>query len=364
MNEVKITELGLRSIHKSLGANWTNFQGQKIPADYGDPKAEYEAFDKTCAVMDRSNLGRIRISGSTAQDFLHRMTSAPINNLQVGQGMESIVTTSEGRFVDWVTIYLPSDDHLVMTTGAGAAKDVIDFFEGYIFFKEDVEFQDTSEEFTQIQLSGPNALQLAASLGIDLSEANFYDMLVTEFDDSKLWASRVNDVTGQDVHLFCLADHSELLWEKLQATDVEWKPVGVSAYNLRRIEAGIPIYPNEINDKYMMLEAHLMRAVDLESGCFNGQEVVARTYNYDKIKQHLCRLEFASATEVLPPQTVYSGEKRIGTLTSVALRCVGGDSAVALGYIRTKYVEPKTGITIKENDTMINGILMGKTEER
>jgi len=364
MSEVETSELGLRSVHESLGANWTIFQGQEIPADYSDLNAEYEAFDQSCAVMDRSNLGRIRISGSTAQDFLHRMTSAPINNLQVGQGMESIVTTSEGRFVDWVNIYLPSDDHLVMVTGAGAAPKVIDFFEGYIFFKEDVEFQDTSEEWTQIQLSGQNALELSASLGIDLSNANLYEMFSTEFEDSKLWASRVNDVTGQDVHLFCLADRSKLLWKKLQETDVEWKPVGFSAYNLRRIEAGLPIYPNEINDKYMMLEAHLMRAVDLESGCFNGQEVVARTYNYDKIKQHLCRLELDAAVELSPPVTVYSGDKRIGTLTSVALRCIGGDSAVALGYIRSKYVETDTGIMIKENDKTYNGTLLGKTEER
>lgn len=363
MSEVETTELGLRSVHESLGANWMTFQGIEIPADYGKPETEYEAFEKTCGVMDRSNLGRIRISGSTAQDFLHRMTSAPVNNLQVGQGMESIVTTSEGRFVDWVTIYLPSDDHLVMVTGAGAAKQVIDFFEGYIFFKEDVEFQDTSEEFTQLQLSGPNALALSASLGIDLSKANLYDMLSTDFGDSKLWVSRVNDVTGRDVHLFCLADRSELLWEKLQEAEVEWKPVGFSAYSLRRIEAGLPVYPNEIIDQYMMLEAHLMRAVDLESGCFNGQEVVARTYNYDKIKQHLCRLEIDAAAELSPPVTVYSEDKRIGILTSAAPK-LSGDSTVGLGYIRTKYVEPKTEITIKDDDKFYNGTLLGKTEER
>jgi len=363
MSEVETTKFGVRSVHKSLGANWMNFQGREIPADYGNSEAEYEAFDQSCAVMDRSNLGRIRISGSTAQDFLHRMTSAPVNNLQVGQGMESIVTTSEGRFVDWVTIYLPSDDHLVMVTGARAAPEVIEFFEGYIFFKEDVEFQDTSEEWTQIQLSGSNALKLAASLGNDLSDADLYEMLSTDFGDSKLWASRVNDITGQDVHLFCLADRSELLWKNLQESDVAWKPVGFSAYNLRRIEAGLPIYPNEINDQYMMLEAHLMRAVDLESGCFNGQEVVARTYNYDKIKQHLCRLEIESAAELSLPLTVYSSDKRIGTLTSLVPK-LSGDSAVGLGYIRTKYVKPGTEIRIKTDDKNYNGILLGKTEER
>lgn len=352
----------LAEIHESLGVNWLECKGLAIPGDYGDLSGEYAAFDEGCAVMDRSDLGRIRISGSTAQDFLHRMTSAPVNNLQVSDGMESIVTTSEGRFVDWVTIYKSADDHLVMVTGAGAAPEVIDFFEGYIFFKEDVTFEDTSEGFTQLQLSGAGALELSASLGFDLSEAGICDIQKVERDGSKFWAARINDVTGEDLHLFCESRRSKHLWEALQSADVKWRPVGYSAYNTRRIEAGLPVYPNEINEKYMMLEAHLMGAVDLESGCFNGQEVVARTYNYDKIKQHLCRLELENGSELSPPVRIYSDERRIGTLTSCAPK-INGDGWVALGYIKTKFVEDGLAIRVGE-DRGVHGKLLTKTSER
>lgn len=332
---------------------------------YGDPSGEFDAAQNKCIIIDKSYYGRINVSGGTAQDFLHRMTSAPVNDLENLQGMETVITTAEGRFVDWVTVYKPHDDHLTLVTGPDSAEHIIEHLEGYIFFKEDVEFDNTGDSWSLLQVSGPEAEDLISKgCSEDIADAELYAMHPAEIVGEKIYIAKVNDITGNDYHIFCPQEIAEQVWEKLASAGISWQPMGVKAYEYARIVSGIPQYPNEITDEYTLVEAHLETPLDLNS-CFAGQEVIARTINYDKIKQHLCHIEIAGdpPDDNAPPFDITNGERPVGTITSLA-RNLSGNGYAALGYVKTRYLEFPMDMIIEAAGQNITGKITGKTQPR
>jgi|GEM_PF-2027709 len=363
--ETDTRHLILQAEYESLGASWVERSGWLLPTDFGDVHGELQAVRKGCGVIDKSYFGRIRVTGETARDFLHRMTSAPINDLTEGRGMETIVTTAEGRFVDWVTVYRTGDQELYLITGPGAAQPVIEHLQAYIFFKDHVEFEPVGEDGAFLQFSGPECKSvLREAFGVELDPAEPYRLQTVGDPGDGITITCMPGLTSPDGGLFFPHRAGETVWDRLQSVSQDWQPVGFQAYQIARISAGIPQYPAEINDRHIAPEAHLISPVDLDS-CFAGQEVIARTINYDKIKQHLCQFEIAGASGDLltTPADVYRGEQRIGELTSV-IWSPEQESHRGLGYIRTRYLEENLSVEIMQEDRQLSGIMLRKTDPR
>jgi len=365
MIETAIRQLQLEDFHTESGAVWGEQRGWNLPRHYGVPEQEYAEIMNGSGIIDRSDREIIRVSGETAQDFLHRMTSAPIEELEPGIGMETVVTTAEGRFVDWVTVYHTGEEYLTMVTSPGAREEIIEHLTGYIFFKDDVQFDRVDEQWILLQISGPKAAAAAQEVfGADMTEAERYRLRELPAGSDTGYLVKVHDVGREDCQVFWPVSEQEMLRERLADLGENGIMVGRDAYEIARIQSGLPAYPNEINNRYLMLEAHLETPMDLTS-CFAGQEVIARTLNFGKIKQHLCHLKFS---EELPgeldlPVRIYSGERRVGRLTSVAAH-PADNTLVGLGYIKTKYAEPGTPLQIREEGYELSGELGRKTEAR
>ncbi len=366
MTENQEQHLPLESWHEAQGGSWMLHNGWRLPGDYGAPAEELTLLEERCGMVDRSNCGVLRISGETARDFLHRMTSAPVGELESGHGMETVVTTSEGRFVDWVTLYHTGDDYLTMVTSPGAGTAVIEHLQGYIFFKDDVQFEQAGSEWILLQFSGPESAQaLEDVLGHGVVvPANPYKLVPVDTGTGRAFLTRITGIGESDFQLRWPAGASNQLETLLNSARNGWRPAGHRAYNFARIAAGVPEYPGEIAERYMLTEAHLETPLDLTS-CFAGQEVIARTLNFDKIKQHLCHLEFSGEAGTAPelPVRLYSGEDRIGWLTSLA-ESPRDSTSLGLGYVRTQYVEKERAVEVRENDWTLAGELTGKTAGR
>ena len=362
MAETDIRHLTLERIYSTYGATWAEFDGWRLPARFKSIEEELKILQTDCGVIDKSFYGRIHISGDTAQDFLHRMTSAPINDLAVGQRMETVVTTVEGRFVDWVVVYKPHEEHLTMVTGPGAAGHVIEHLQGYIFFKDDVHFQNTGDSWTLLQFSGPGAPEvLEETFPLQVASAENYVFHTTEIAGKPIYLAKANGITGSDYHLFCPKAVSEQVLLQLRDTRMSWEPVGFTSYDIARIRQGLPRYPNEITDQYTLVEAHLDTPLDLNS-CFAGQEVIARTINYDKVKQHLCHVEI---TETLPdvmepPLEIFREDQRIGEVTSLSAERIDGIHP-GLGYVKTRYLDRTMDVEIEWNSNRYRAVVRGKT---
>ena len=366
MTEKQIHKPPLHQWHEERDAKWITSAGWKLPGHYGDVAAEYYLFQSAAALVDKSNCGILKVTGDTAQDFLHRMTSASVEDLRPGHAMETVITTSEGRFVDWVLLVHTGDEFLTMITSPGAQESIVEHLNGYIFFKDDVHFEQIGSDWILLQISGPGSREALEHFhdGKFDPPDEIHEILPFQTAEGGGYLIRVGGILEENYLVLWPVVSLEQLVNQLNSSADRVRPAGQYAYECARIESGIPGYPQEINERYMMLEAHLESPLDMTS-CFAGQEVIARTVNFGKIKQHLCHLKFTDQPDGEPelPVRLYSGENRIGWLTSLA-PSPHESYSMGLGYVKTKYVEVGVEVEVREDDWKLTGKLTGKTTSR
>jgi folate-binding protein YgfZ len=129
--------------------------------------------------------------------------------------------------------------------------------------------------------------------------------------------------------------------------------VGEEAYNIFRVEQGLPIAPNELNDEYNPLETALDELIDFNKGCYIGQEVIARLQTYSKVQKKLVGLRFNSPLEFNNGHIVLEDNGvEVGKLTSYALSHKL-KAPIGLAYIRNSHLTPGTQLSLKLSDNKI-----------
>src|SRR5437588_5824801 len=138
----------LKDTVKTHGANFAQFQGVSDSADYGDPASEYAAALTACALMDRSVLGRIELSGADRLNFLQRMSTNECEKLAVGSGAQTVLTTPEAKIVELLTVYVRPESLLCLSAPQNRSK-VFNWFRRNIFFRDKVKTADLSDSTMQ-----------------------------------------------------------------------------------------------------------------------------------------------------------------------------------------------------------------------
>ncbi|MFQ5873180.1 MAG: YgfZ/GcvT domain-containing protein, partial [Dehalococcoidia bacterium] len=139
-------------------------------------------------------------------------------------------------------------------------------------------------------------------------------------------------------------------------------PMGTDAYDVLRIEAGVPIYGAELSEDVNPLEAGLRSSISFTKGCYVGQEVVARLNTYQKVKRHLVKLRFYDGTAPHPGTPLELDGKEVGTLTSVAV-LPGDVRAFALGYVRKAHAQPGVKLAAATDSGNSIGEIVGTSAE-
>ena len=149
------------------------------------------------------------------------------------------------------------------------------------------------------------------------------------------------------------------MWDILLSSGEELgvTPVGMDAMNTLRVEAGIPAYGVDMDESNIPIEAGLWDALDFEKGCYVGQEVVARIKWRGHVNWHLLGLLLDGDTVPKPGDEIFSGERKIGRVTSGVFSPSLG-KPIALGYLRREFKEPGTKVTVKTDEkNALNGVI-------
>ena len=316
-------------------ANLTQVNGYIVAADYGDIGAELRAVQTDVAVMDRSAWGRLQLMGRDRLDFLQRMSTNDFADLPPSAGRATVFTDARGRMIDRALVYGWADDILIVNS-LGAGHRLTSWLRGFIFYRDQVNVSDLTSATAMLTLYGPRAAELAHSaLGVSLdTELGF-----TALEALRALVGGTDPLGGGGINVVVEADDFPALWERVVGAGAT--PMGYTAYERLRIAAGWPAYDHEITDTYNPLEAGLLSAVSFTKGCYIGQEVIARTDTYQKLKQHLMGLRFRSA-DVTLGAPLQVGGKNVGALTSFVPTEDGG---IGLGYVRVAYAAP--GATVQ-----------------
>ncbi|MFN8497037.1 MAG: folate-binding protein [Anaerolineae bacterium] len=330
-------------------ANLTQVNGYSVAADYGDIAAEMRAAQTDVAVMDRSAWGRLQLMGRDRLDFLQRMSTNDFAHLPAGSGRVTVFTDARGRMIDRAVVYGWSDDILILNS-LGAGHQLTSWLRGFIFYRDQVNVSDLTPATAMLTLYGPRAADVAQSaLGVRLDS----EMGFAAVEDLRALVGGAEGFGGNGINVVVEADDRAAVWERLVGAGAA--PLGYSAYERLRIAAGWPQYGHEITDMYNPLEAGLLNAVSFTKGCYIGQEVVARTDTYQKLKQHLMGVRVSSAIPISVGAPLQVGGKTVGVLTSFVSHDDGGDG---LGYVRVAYAAPGAVVQIACGDVAVDAELI------
>jgi len=319
------------------GARFSVYQGVEAPAEYsGGAAAEYSTAHSSVVLMDRSPLGRIELSGADRADFLQRMSTNDMRQVKGGKGVQTVLTTPEAHVVELLTVY-PRGETLLCITDPQNRSKVFDWFRRNIFFRDKVKPRDVSTDTAQLTLFGPRSIELLTACGLsDASPFAAYESKAATIGDIDVLLGRVPDVAGGGFDIIGASDNAGLLWYKLMEAGKSMgiSPLGTVAFEMLRIEAGVPLYSRELSEQFNPLEAGLNHAISFAKGCYTGQEVIARLDTYQRLKQRLARFALSSLPKEVGPIPLLGESGEAGSLTSFVQLPTG--TVLGLGYVRAK----------------------------
>ena len=309
----------LYDVHAALGAKLVPFAGFEMPVQYPTGiTAEHKAVREKAGLFDVSHMGEFIVRGPQAVEFVNHVTTNDVNALKSGQAQYSTILREDGTIVDDCLVYRADDRVLMVVNGSNIDKD---FSHISRFVKDfDVTLDDISDKVALLALQGPDAARiLQQHTDTDLSQIKYYEFIRgTVAGVEKVYISRTG-YTGEDgFELYFPAEHAEKMWKALTASG-EVVPAGLGARDSLRLEMGMALYGNDLDDTTTPLEASLGWLVKMKKGDFVGRDALAKQKE-EGLKRKLVGF---TTTERSFPRHGYpvfakgkpSGEVRSGTMS-------------------------------------------------
>jgi folate-binding protein YgfZ len=273
--------------------------------------AEYRTLTESAGLVDRSERGRLALTGPEAKAFLHGQVTNDVESLVPGTGCYAAFLTHKGKMQGDLRI-LDTGEELLLDTERGALQALFNMIRRYKLGM-DVELHKRTLETAQFSVIGPAARTAAPG---DEEHAN----ALVEIDG--LPTRWVRTDVGYD--LICAAGHAERVRAGLGVD-----AISEAAAEILRVESGRPRWGLELDENVIPQEAGINdRAVSFTKGCYVGQETVARLHYRGKPNRHLRGLRLGEPVATGTPLLL--GEREVGRVASSVISPRRGPIALAL----------------------------------
>jgi aminomethyltransferase len=266
----------LYHIHASLGAKIVPFAGFEMPVQYPTGiTAEHKAVREKAGLFDVSHMGEFMIRGTQAVDFVNYVTTNDVGALQPGQAHYSTILREDGTIVDDCLVYRAEDRVIMVVNGSNIDKDFAHISRFLPKFPS-ATLENISDEVALLALQGPEAARiLQQHTDTDLSQIKYYEHRFGKVVGVDAYLSRTG-YTGEDgFELYFDAGDAETIWKALTASG-EVTPAGLGARDSLRLEMGMALYGNDLDDTTTPLEASLGWLVKMKKGDFVGRDALVR----------------------------------------------------------------------------------------
>ena len=258
------------AVHAALGAKLVPFAGYEMPVQYPTGiAAEHKAVRESCGVFDVSHMGEFRVRGKGALDFVSYVTTNDVAKLDVGQVHYSTICNERGTIEDDCLVYRYADHLMMVVNGSNKDKDLahIKKYAGQF----ECTISDDTDDVALLAVQGPQAQEILQPLcNVPLDPIGYYHFTTGICAGIEGTISRTG-YTGEDgFELYFPAVHAERMWKALMATG-RITPAGLGCRDSLRLEMGMCLYGNDIDDTTTPLEAGLAWLVKLPKGDFVGK---------------------------------------------------------------------------------------------
>jgi aminomethyltransferase len=262
----------LHQAHIDAGAKMVDFGGWDMPINYGSQIEEHHAVRTDKGMFDVSHMTIVDLVGAESEKFLLKILANDVRKLTDGKALYSTMLNENGGIIDDLITYKRGENNYRIVVNAGTREKDLDWFK-----KQITHFDATITErpkVAMIAVQGPNALAtcqnvLPTDIASQLSTLNKFCAI----DDKDYFIGRTG-YTGEDgVEILIAQEKAVDLWNKLLKADV--KPCGLGARDTLRLEAGMHLYGQDMNEEITPLECGLgwtVRKVDLD---FIGADALA-----------------------------------------------------------------------------------------
>ncbi len=260
--------------HVALGARMVPFAGYEMPVQYRSIIDEHRTVRRAVGLFDLSHMGELLISGDEALAFAqHAVVSDPAT-LDLGQAQYSMLCAPDGGVIDDLIVYRTDEGYLLVCNAANRAA-VLDQLSALLRRGDfDARLDDRSDATALIAPQGPRAAELLQPLtDVDLGALGNYRSARGRVAGIDCLLARTG-YTGEDgFELFCDAADAVSLWRAFldAGQPLGITPCGLGSRDTLRLEAGMPLYGNELDRDHNPYEANLGRVVKMEKGDFVGR---------------------------------------------------------------------------------------------
>ena len=256
----------------------------------------YETAHESALIVQHDTPGVIELRGADRVDLLHRLSTNDLENMPANRVIRTVFTDPVARTIDVVTV-LTLPDELLIVTSSGRSKVLQDWLQQHIFFQDEVTVHISEQEGSLYGAYGPQAADSLPSA-----------------------VPPEGELVARDGSIFWPIDWPVAGYQRLVGPGQpieDWVPEsGASAaFEILRVEAGLPKSGAEILEDSIPLEVGLWDAVSFTKGCYVGQEILARMESRGKLAKQLVGVHLNSEAEA--GNTLRQGDRTVGTLTSV-----------------------------------------------
>ena len=320
-----LTQTPLHDWHTKHGGRMVDFSGWLMPVQYSSIVSEHQITRNGIGLFDVSHMGRIRVRGRQALQYLNGLLTRDIQKLGPGHIRYSLICNPDGGILDDILVYRvadKSDDHFLLVVNAGNREKIFIWLEQHNSPDFDVEIDEETERTCMISVQGPNSEQLLTSmidvdLPNNLSDMKYYRCGLGHWKNIPLLVSRTG-YTGEDgFELIAAADCAEQLWATIfeRGRELSVTVAGLGARDTLRLEAAMPLYGHELSEDINPFQAGLRFAVHLENRKFIGREALLRFAN-DSAQPKRVGLVLEGRRVPREHYGVHVGDEQVGIVTS------------------------------------------------
>ena len=340
--------------HAALGARMVEFGGWLMPLQYAGILEEHRAVRSKAGLFDLSHMGELFIEGPAAAAALGFALTTDPGSLKVGRAHYSMICLPEGGIMDDLIVYrLDGESFMVVAnaSNAGVVSDALaERCSGF-----DVVLDDRSLATALVSIQGPLAAGILAPLTkLDLSTLRYYAIAEGAVAGIPAMVARTG-YTGEDgFEIFVDVASAGRAWDALMEAGrpVGLVPVGLGARDTLRLEAGMPLYGNELGRDTTPFEAGLGRVVKFDKpGDFIGRAALEKAAAEGPRRQ-LVGLVLRGRGIARHGYEVFAGERHTGVVTSGTMSPSLGE-AIAMAYVAPSDAAAATILAVGVRDQLI-----------
>jgi aminomethyltransferase len=352
--EAGLHDTPLHDRHVALGAKLIEFGGWRMPLQYTGIIEEHRAVRQSAGLFDLSHMGELFVEGPAAGAALASALVTDPPALGAGRAHYSMICAPDGGILDDLIVYRLAPERFLVVANASNAQVVSDALaERLGGFKAVLD--DRSLATALVAVQGPHSVEVLRPLtDVDLDTLRYYAISEGSVAEIRGLVARTG-YTGEDgFEVFVDSAQAGKLWDAFMGSGGRHGlvPVGLGARDTLRLEAGMPLYGNELDRSTNPYEANLGRVVRLEKPAdFVGRAALEKVAR-DGVARRLVGLVVRGRGIARHGYPVHAGDRHSGVVTSGTLSPTLGE-AIAMAYVTTPDAAPGTMLDVEIRDQRV-----------